>query len=195
MMTNKFNLDMRFLYQEPLIRDYIVGGGPDHERIEWENKYEKGEDAFSAFIKKCSLEDLIYVYLYAFKEKFPNILRLAFSVCNSTEFSEDNTTKYIEFDRSDITAFDTESNVGSIKDQFNPIKRDVYETMVKLCFNKTVPISAIEEALLGLSYTKEISNTNTIYSVENAPIKKVVVTIKSFTIYINEEKVVLYYKM
>lgn len=195
-MTNKFNLDTKFLYQEPLIRDYTIGGGPDLERIDWREKYRKGEDAFRAFVKSCTLADLVYIYTYVFKEKFPNILRLASSVSNSTaDNTEADITKSIEFERSDITVFDTENYLGPIKNEYDPMDRNVYETKVNIEFNKTFPISAIEEALQGLSYTTETTGAITTYIIEDSPIKKLEVKSNGFTIYINEEKVVLYYKI
>ena len=62
MNTNKYNLDLRFLYQEPLIRDSMIAGR-DLEQEAWDEKYEKGEYAFRDFSMQCTLDEFVYIYL------------------------------------------------------------------------------------------------------------------------------------
>ncbi|WP_452599005.1 hypothetical protein [Pontimicrobium sp. MEBiC01747] len=69
---NKHNLDLRFLYQKPLIRDYDVMG-IDLEQRAWRNKYEKGEDKFRNYMIKSSKEHFIHTYVYL-RINFPTVL-------------------------------------------------------------------------------------------------------------------------
>jgi len=62
MNTNKHNLDLRFLYQEPLIRDSMIAGR-DLEQEAWDEKYEKGEHAFRDFSMQCTLDEFVYIYI------------------------------------------------------------------------------------------------------------------------------------
>ncbi|WP_452599006.1 hypothetical protein [Pontimicrobium sp. MEBiC01747] len=191
---NKHKLDLRFLYQKPLIRDYDVMG-IDFERRAWDKKYEKGEDKFRNFIRKCSLENFIYIYINIFTEKFPNVLRLAFTFSGNLSQPEEQINEFNEFDRSDITSLITKEYIGPIKNEFDPGDRDIYETKLSLEFKKSFPLDTVEEALEGLTYTKTKENDTTIYEVEDSPIKTLEVTNTGFTININEDKVVLYYKL
>jgi hypothetical protein len=194
-MTNKFNLDLRFLYQKPLERDYMIGGGPDLERIKWEQKYEEGKDSFRAFVKQCAIDDLVYVFILAFKDNYPNISRLALSICNNSIKRIENYREYDEFDRKDIVSMSTNLFLGPIEDELMPMERDVYETKLNMKFSSSFSIDAIESALEGLSFSKEIIEGKTLYTIQNSPIKTLEVTANEFSIHVNEDKVILYYKL
>ncbi len=191
---NKNNLDLKFLYQEPLVRDYDVMG-IDLEQRAWDKKHEKGEEKFRNFVKKCSLKDFIHTYIRVFKDKFPNGSRLAFSFCGNVSYPEENIKEFKEFDRSDIKSYVTEKYIGPIKNEFDPGNRDVYETKINIEFKKVFSLETVDKALEGLSYTKNRENDITVYEVEDSPIKTLEVTDTSFSININEDKVVLYYKL
>lgn len=195
-MTNKFNLDLRFLYQKPLERGYMIGGGPDLERIKWEQKYEEGKDSFRAFVKQCAIDDLVYVFVLAFKETFPNVLRLGYSICNSTnKETKEDLTEYVDFNRKDIVSMSTDLFLGPIEDELMPMEREVYETKLNMKFSSSFSIDAIESALEGLSFSKEIIEGKTLYTIQNSPIKTLEVTANEFSIHVNEDKVILYYKL
>lgn len=195
MSDNKFNLNLAFLYQEPLDRDYIIGGGPDLERIEWEQKYELEEDIFLSYVKDCSLDDLIYLIVHIFKVKYPNIIRLAYKISKESNRIAEDKVKYFDFYRDDIIYFNTDLFLEPILDEFLREFRDVYETSVSLKFKKPFSILSIEEALEGTVYSKLISDELVQYDVKNSPIKSIDVKADSFTIHINREKVILYYKL
>lgn len=191
---NKNNLDLRFLYQEPLVRDYDVMG-IDLEQRAWDKKHEKGEEKFRNFVKECSLKDFIHTYIGVFKDKFPNGSRLAFSFCGNVSYPEENIKEFKEFDRSDIESYKTKKYIGPVKNELDPENRDVYETKLILKFTESFSLETIEEALEGLIYTKSEENEITIYEVEDSPIKTLEVSDTGFNININDDKIILYYKL
>ena len=119
---------------------------------------------------------------------------MAFTIAETYEHPTNNTSAYINLEREDIISFVTEKYRGSIKNELIPEDRDVYETEIALQFSKPFSLSVIDEALEGVVFTKSTTSEITTYLVENSPIAKLEVTSKSFTIYVNKEKVYLYYK-
>lgn len=142
-----------------------------------------------------SLDDLVYLLIFTFKKTFPNIGRFVYTLSSESIREIENKRKYYDFYRRDIISFDTDLYFGPILDEFLPEDSDVYETTVRLKFSNTFDIAAVEEALNNVNYTSENSGELTTYLIQDSPIEKLEVTLNSFSIYINQNKVISYYKM
>ena len=190
-MKNKFNLDMMFLYQEPLKRDYIVLDN-DTEYDEWFYKYEKEEDKYCELVKQCSFNDLVYLFIRPFIEKYPRVYKIAFSVSSNYECIDGYLYKYKKFNRNDVLKFETESEIGPIKNEFLPEDRDIYDKKITVEFTESINQNTIVDALEGKEFTKSKKNDSTNYLVKNSPIDYIEVYEKKMVIYINP-KMVIYY--
>lgn len=63
------------MYQEP-----IIGGfnqlDSNTKLYEWMNKYREDFLTFIKYVENCSLEEFVYLFVIAFKEKYPNFSNL-----------------------------------------------------------------------------------------------------------------------
>lgn len=193
-MKNKFNLDLSFLYQEPLIRDYYVAG-IDKEYEAWKNKYENEKNEFRKFSEESKLEDFVYMFVIAFRDTFPNVISLSYFFCGESVKETETRTSHEEYFRDDIEYFATEMLIGPLKDDESDLNRDNYEKEVIINFKENIPEKIIKKALEDISYEKTVEGEKTIYSIDGSPIDRLEVTDKGLTLLINPEKVILYYKL
>ena len=202
---NKKDLDLSFLYQEPLIRDYSRLD-EDDEFLQWMLEYQEEQDAFSKYVKDCSLDDFVYLMIVAFKDKYPNFINL-----NSTFHSAPlQMEKWAEvdkirtsfekidqfetnFDRGDIVKLIVHMHIGPMRNEFDPGDRDMYEQKICIEFNEAIPARVLDEALHGNNYELNKEGDSTVYTLIDSPIAKLYLKDKSLEIEINEEKVYLYY--
>lgn len=192
-MKNKFNIDLVFLYQLPLVRDYSIGGGRDTELQDWMFKYDKERATFEKFEKQANINDLLYIYIYSFREQAPDITRIAFTLNGRYEDVNETITKYLT-SRSDIISFETKTILGDNIDEFFPEGRDRFDKELTIFLGEPYAIRAIDEALQGISYDKEIDGEKTIYKVQDGVIDTLVATPDKIVITINDDKLVDYYR-
>lgn len=184
-MKNKFNLDLVFLYQEPLKRDFFIALDRDEEFEEWIYKYEKEQDEFYDFTNKCSTDDLIYMFIKPFVEKYPRVFKIALSIASDYQVVDEDIYKFVKFKRNDIKRLETELEIGPIKNKYLPEDRDTYDKKITIEFTKSFSQNAVIEALKGKEYTQANINGLTTYIVKNSPIDRLEVSDKGFTILIN----------
>ena len=147
-MKNKFNIDLVFLYQLPLVRDSgFTDSDPEYD--EWVAKYDKEDTIFQEFIKKASLDDLVYIYIYAFREKTPDIVTLAYTLADTSEEINETTVKYI-VSRSDIIGFQRKIILGDNIDEILPEGRDRFDKELTRFFGESYNPRFIDEALQGI---------------------------------------------
>lgn len=193
-VNNKFNLDLIFLYKEPLDREYIILDN-DKEFQEWTNKYEKQENLFVNYISNCSLNDFVYLLVRAFTTKYPNFTTLGFTLGNSNwDKKEENFTTFENFIRKDIKTFFSELYLGPVNDPLHPEIREIFDKRITMEFNNSFSESIIPEALIGKNYIKTMDGNRSIYKVQESPIDSLEYVDKKIIININPLYVFLYYK-
>lgn len=193
-VNNKFNLDLIFLYKEPLNRGYMILDN-DKEFHEWTNKYETQENLFINYISNCPLNDLVYLLIRTFTLKYPNFTTLGFTLGSSNwDKKEENFTFFENFIRKDIKACFSELYIGPIDDPLQPEIRKIFDKKITVEFNDSFSEATINEALTGKNFTKTIDGNKSIYKVEQSPIDSLECTNNKIIITINPLNVILYYK-
>ncbi|WP_299679137.1 hypothetical protein [uncultured Dokdonia sp.] len=192
-MKNKFDLNLEFLYQLPLVRDYSIGGGFDKELDDWMSKYDKERADFQKFEKRATINDLLYTYIYSFREKTPDLTSLAFTIEETYEKISETKTKYMT-SRSDITSFEVKTVLGDNRDEFFPEGRDRFDKELTIFLRQSYTINAIDEALQEIMYEKEMEGDTITYKVQDGVIDTLVVTPDKIIITISDDKLVDYYR-
>ena len=189
---NKFKLDLAFLYQPPLVRDYDMVDN-DTELQDWMFRYDKERAAFQEFEEQASVNDLLYIYIYAFKEQTPSLVRLAVTITDSYERLTNGTRKD-KTRRSDIIGFESILLLGNNIDEISPEGRDRFDKRLSIFLGESYNIAVIDEALQGLEYEKTMDGNKTIYSVQDGVIETLVATPTQIVITISDDKLVDYYR-
>lgn len=192
-MKNKFNIDLVFLYQLPLVRDHGLADS-DPEFDKWTAKYSDEYSAFLKFAEHASLEELLYIYIYAFREKTPDIVTLAYTLADTSEEIEETIVKYI-VSRSDIVGFQRRITLGNNIDELFPEGRDRFDKELTVFLGQSYNINAIDEALQGLDYEKLIQYEETVYTVQDGVIDTLIATPNKIVITINDDKLVDYHRI
>jgi hypothetical protein len=193
-MENKFNLKTNFLYQLPLNRDYMIGGGTDVKKEEWHSRFEDEEIIFGNFLTSCDFKELIEILVVSYAKKHPNFLRIVFELFETLERSDKLCTKYIKPYRTDLIKAVDEIFTGELVDDVL-MEYEVYEKSIYFEFTENIPADIVEEALEGLTYEKYTEDTQIIYNVEKSPIATLTLNDNSFKIELNQDYVVQYHKM
>lgn len=162
---------------------------------------------FNNYAKSCSFEELIYLMIYIYKDKYPrNIFDSAISVDfekqNLMAYSSNNgriisENKYIfnNFLRKDVTGMISQFHSEQYPDEEIIEKywdSEFYIQNLFLEFNKDAPIHVIDLVLEGKEYTKTEKDHVLVYEVKDSPIASLEVTGNSIKLNVNEDKVVLY---
>jgi hypothetical protein len=126
-VNNKLNLDLIFLYQKPLNRDYSVLDN-DVAGREWTHRYEKQRKDFRSFVKQCSLANLAYIFIRSFAVEYPKVTNLGFSIGDIPLYGDEGLKKFEDFIRPDIKNFESELYLGPVLDPIlMPNERDLYD--------------------------------------------------------------------
>ncbi len=192
MKCKRLNLDLALLYQETLNRDYMVLGS-DEEYWEWKEKYRKEEDELDKFFsEKCDLKKFIYLTVFIFKEKYPNLSRYMYSFCLDSKKNDEKTTEYFNITLTFLEKISSVMWCEELEDELMVGFEDCYYEELNFTFNKVVPIETVELALNGLVYSKMIEGSKVLYDVEDSPISILTVSGDVLNIKINHDKAIFY---
>lgn len=171
------------------------------------DKFYNDEEHFDNYCKTCSFEELIYLMIYIYKDKYSRT-RFTYNISLDSELhnlltytnkdkrtvSEDIFT-YSNFKRNEVSAMEVQYHSEQYSDdEFieKYCRSESYMQNLFLEFNKEVPIHIIDKALEGKEYTKTEKDGVLLYEVKDSPIASLEVTKNSIKLNINEEKIILY---
>lgn len=200
-MTNLPNLD--FLYFNPEITEENYSDKREiyYDKVGWDERH------FENYAETCSFEELIYLMIYIYKDRYPrekfhstisvdsqcqNLL--SYNNKNGRAISEN---KYIfsDFFRKDVIGMNVQYHNEEYSDEEIIEKYWMGEYHIQnlfLEFNQEVSINIIDKALEGKEYTKTKKNNVLFYEVKDSSIASLEVTKNSIKLNINEDKVILY---
>ncbi|WP_072962509.1 hypothetical protein [Flavobacterium aquidurense] len=201
MMTNLPKLDFLYFNLEHTEENYLNKRNLYYNKVDWDERH------FEDYVKVCSFEELIFLMIYIYKDKYP---RSIFDSAISLDYEKQNLlshtnkkgrgiseNKYIfnNFLRKDVTGMisqfhSEEYTEDEIIEKY--WRGESYMQNLFLEFNKEVPIHIIDKALEGKEYTKTEKDGVLLYEVKDSPIASLEVTKNSIKLNINEEKVILY---
>lgn len=194
MKCKRLKLDLAPLYQVSLNRKYGVLGY-DNEYWEWEDKFKEENMRLSNFFQeKCDLNNFIYLMIFIFKFKYPNFIRLVVKFASSDQ-NWDNKESLKSTYYSGLSFLEkviTVLWIDKSKDEMYSIFDDYYIKEFEFVLTQKCPISIIEDAILGLDYSKSVIGDSYIYNVLNSPIDVLRVKNNVFTIKIRHEKAIIY---
>lgn len=200
-MTNLPKLDFLYFNLERTEENYLTSTQLYYDKFDWD------ENHFDDYIRGCSLEELVYLMIYIYKDKYPrNIFHFAISLDSKQEnllsyisknkrTINENKYSYDKLLREDVIAMSTQHHEEEYSDEESIEKYwrgESYMQHLYLEFNKEVPIHIIEKALEGKEYTKTERDHILLYELENSPIASLEITKTSIKLNINEDRVILY---
>lgn len=200
-MANLPKLDFLYFNLERTEENYLTSRQLYYDKFDWD------ENHFDDYIRGCSFEELIYVMIYIYKNKFP---RSVFHFAISLDSKKENLLSYVsknkrtisenkffydKFLRKDVIAMSTQHHEEEYSDEESIEKYwkgESYMRNLFLEFNQEVPIHIIDKALEGKEYTKTEKDEVLIYEVKDSPIASLEVTKNAIKLNINEDKVIFY---
>ncbi|WP_409415948.1 hypothetical protein [Flavobacterium sp. PS2] len=200
-MNNLPKLDFLYFNLDRTEENYLTNTQLYYDKFDWD------ENHFDDYIRRCSLEELVYLMIYIYKDKYPRSVfhfaisldskqenLLSFISKNKRTISENKFSHY-KFLREDVIAMSTEHHEEEYSDEESIEKYwrgESYMQNLFLEFNEEVPIHIIDKALEGKEYTKVEKDNVLLYEVKDSPIASLEVAKTSIKLNINEDKVILY---
>lgn len=200
-MTNLPKLDFLYFNLELTEENYLNSKELYYSKFEWDDR------RFKSYAQKCSFEELIYLMIYIYKDKYA---RDKFESIISLDSKDQILQSYIDkkgriitetkydsynFSRTEVIGMISQYHSEQYSDEEiieKYWKSEYYMQNLFLEFNKEVPIHIIDKALEGKEYTKTEKDGVLLYEVKDSPIASLEVTKNSIKLNINEEKVILY---
>ncbi|WP_343697109.1 hypothetical protein [Flavobacterium sp.] len=200
-MTNLPKLDFLYFNLEHTEENDLKSRQLYYDKFDWD------ENNFDNYIKKCSLEELIYLMINIYKDKYP---RSIFHFAISLDANEQNLHSYIDknrrtirenqflynnFLRKDVLSMKTRHHEEEYSDEESIEKYwrgESYMQNLFLEFNKEIPLKIIDKALGGKEYAKTEKDDTLLYEVKDSPIASLEVAKNSIKLNINEDKVINY---
>jgi hypothetical protein len=200
-MNNLPKLDFLYFNLERTEENYLTS------RQLYYDKFDLDENHFDDYIRGCSLEELVYLMIYIYKDKYP---RSVFHFAISLNSKQENLLSYIsenkrtisenkfshdKFLREDVIAMSTQHHDEEYSDEESIEKYwrgESYMQNLFLEFNQEVPIHIIDKALEGKEYTKTEKDNILLYELKESPIASLEVNKNSIKLNINEDKVIFY---
>jgi len=200
-MNNLPKLDFLYFNLEETEENYLNRTELYYSKFDWE------ERRFENYAETCSFEELIYLMIYIYTDKYPreNFYRTISLDSDSQSLLSytnkkgriinENKSNYKNFIRKEVIGMITQfHNEDYSDDEF--IKKywrgEYYMQNLFLEFNQKIPFKIIDKALEGKEYTKTERDDILLYEVKDSPIASLEVTKNSIKLNINEDKVILY---
>ncbi|WP_337966798.1 hypothetical protein [uncultured Flavobacterium sp.] len=200
-MTNLPKLDFLYFNLEHTEENYLNNKELYYSKFEWDDR------RFKSYAQKCSFEELIYLMIYIYKDKYP---RSIFDSAISLDYERQNLlshtnkkgraiseNKYLfnNFLRKEVTGMisqfhSEEYTEDEIIEKY--WRGEFYMQNLFLEFNQEVPIHIIDKALEGKEYIKTEKDGVLLYEVKDSPIASLEITKNSIKLNINEDKVIFY---
>lgn len=200
-MNNLPKLDFLYFNPELTEENYMDKREIYYDKVGWD------ERRFEDYAETCSFEELIYLMIYIYKDKYPRekfygIISLDSEDQNLTSYTNKkgrviSENKYIfsNFFREEVIGMTTQFHNEEYPDEETIEKywsSEYYMQHLFLEFNKEVPIHIIDKALEGKKYTKTEKDDILLYEVKDSPIASLEITKNSIKLNINEDKVIFY---
>jgi hypothetical protein len=200
-MINLPKLDFLYFNLESTEKNYLNRRELYYDKVDWDERH------FEDYILTCSFEELLYLVIYIYKDKYP---REKFDSTISVDWEDQNLISYINtkeriitenkyifsnFFRNDVISMNSQYHSEEYTDDEIIEKywrNESYMQNLFLGFNKEIPIQIIDKALEGKEYTKTERDDILLYEVKDSPIATLEVTKNSIKLNINEDKVILY---
>lgn len=200
-MTNLPKLDFLYFNLEHTEENYLDRKELYYDKVDWDERH------FEDYAKTCSFEELVYLMIYIYKEKYPrDKFESIISLDSKDQILRSYTDKkgriitdkkydFYNFLRKEVIGMISQFHIEEYTDEEIIEKywrSEGYMQHLYLEFNKEVPIHIIEKALEGKEYTKTERNHILLYELENSPIASLEITKTSIKLNINEDRVILY---
>lgn len=200
-MTNLPKLDFLYFNLDQTEENYINKKELYYAKVDWDERH------FEDYTEHCSFEELIYLFIYIYKDKYP---RDKFDSTISVDWENQNLLSYTNkkgrvitekiyiynnFLRKDIIGMISQYHSEQYNDDENIERHWTGEYYLQNFFlesNQEIPINIIDKALEGKEYTKTEKDDILLYEVIDSPIASLEVTKTSIKLNINEDKVILY---
>lgn len=200
-MTNLPKLD--FLYFNPELTEENYSNKREiyYDKVDWDERH------FEDYAETCSFEELIYLMIYIYKDKypretFPSTISVDSQSQNLLSYNNENgraisENKYVfnDFFRKDVIGMNVQYHSEQYSDEEIIEKYWMSEYHMQnlfLEFSKEIPIHIIDRALEGKQYTKTEKDNILLYQVKDSPIASLEITKNSIKLNINEDKVIFY---
>lgn len=200
-MTNLPKLDFLYFNLEETEENYI-----NKNDIYWDAFEGDGYD-FKNYIKSCTFNELIYIMLYIYIDKYP---RGEFSRGISLDSNDEDLCdyvhkngrqvtetvyKYFNFFRKDVLNMKVQCHIENYTNDevIDRVWQDFfYLQNLFIQFTNPIPLDIVESVLKVKEYTKAINNNIIIYTVKDSPIATIEINENSIKLIVNEDKVINY---
>jgi len=201
MINNLPKLDFLYINLEHTEDNYFNRVKLYYDKVDWDERH------FEDYAERCSFEELIFLMIYIYKDKYP---RSEFEYIISLDAKEEillyDTNKngrvitenkfiYSNFLRKEVIGMNTQYHNEQYTDDEiieKYWKGEYHMQNLFLEFNKEVPIHIIDKGLEGKEYTITEKDDVLVYEVKDSPIASLEVSKNSIKLNINEEKVIWY---
>lgn len=196
-MNNLPKLDFLYFNLEHTEENYLSRKELYYDKVDWDERH------FEDYAKTCSFEELVYLMIYTYKDKYArDKFESIISLDSKDQILQSYTskkgriiteTKYnsYNFSRTEVIGMISQYHSEQYSDEeINEKywKSESYMQNLFLEFNQEVPIHIIDKALEGKEYTKTEKDNILLYEVKDSPIATLKVTKNSIKLNINEEK-------
>lgn len=200
-MNNLPKLDFLYFNLEHTEENYLSRKELYYDKVDWDERH------FEDYAKTCSFEELVYLMIYTYKDKYArDKFESIISLDSKDQILQSYTnkkgrliteTKYnsYNFSRTEVIGMISQYHSEQYSDEeINEKywKSEYYMQNLFLEFNQEVPFHIIDKALEGKEYTKTEKDNILLYEVKDSPIASLEVTKNSIKLIINEDKVILY---
>ncbi|GAA3773721.1 hypothetical protein [Flavobacterium ginsengiterrae] len=201
MINNLPKLDFLYINLERTEENYLNRIKIYYDKVDWDERH------FEDYAETCSFEELIFLMIHIYTDKYP---RNEFEYIISLDSKEqilscytnqngrivtENKFIYNNFLRKEVIGMNSWYHHEQYTDDEIIEKYwsgEYYMQNLFLEFNRDIPIDIIHKALDGKEYTKTKDLDTLIYKVKDSPIDTLRITKTSIQLNINEEKVILY---
>ncbi|MBE8725794.1 hypothetical protein [Flavobacterium hungaricum] len=200
-MNNLPKLDFLYFNLEFTDENYFKRKELYYAQTDWDERH------FEDYVETCSFEELIYLMVYTYKDKYPrdkfyhtisldsdDKILLSYTNENGRLVTEDKSI-YNNFFRKEVIGMVTQFYSEQYTDEEMLEKfwsSEYYMQNLFLEFDKEIPFEIIDKALAGKEYTKTQKEKILIYEIKDSPIASLEITKKSVKLNINEDKVIIY---
>ncbi|GAA3773742.1 hypothetical protein [Flavobacterium ginsengiterrae] len=200
-MNNLPKLDFLYFNLELTEENYLNRRSLYYDAVDWDERH------FEDYVETCSFEELIFLMIYIYIDKYPrdkfyrtisldsDDYNLLSSINGNGRIISEDRSIYYNFFRKEVIGMTTQfHNEEYSDDEFMERywRSEYYMQNLFLEFNREIPLEIIDEALEGKEYTKTEKNDLLVYEVDDSPIASLEITKNSIKLNINEDKIIRY---
>ncbi|MFD1604153.1 hypothetical protein ACFSJW_08390 [Flavobacterium artemisiae] len=201
-MNNLPKLDFLYFNLEFTDENYFNRKELYYAQTDWDERH------FEDYVETCSFEELIYLMVYIYKDKYP---RDKFYRTISLDSNDENILSYINekgrlinenkyvyynFFRKEVIGMTTQFHIEQFMSDEEIIENywnsEYYIQNLSLEFDREIPLAIVDKAFEGKEYTKTQKENLLIYEIKDSPIASLEITRNSIKLNTNEDKVIIY---